>query len=66
MTATMDQVPVALRDGIVLVPDGMRQAAARLQAAFGDHAIAVAERWAERDDVRWRVVANILRHEGTP
>lgn len=44
-----------------LAIDGIAAVANRLTDAFGDQAIAVAERWAEESDVRYRAVATILK-----
>jgi len=44
-----------------LAIDGIAEVAARLQKAFGDRAIEIAERWADEADVRYRAVANLLR-----
>lgn len=44
------------------VEDGVREAADRLERAFGrERALAVVERWAETDDLRWGRVAELLR-----
>lgn len=44
------------------VADGVGEAAARLREAFGEHAEAVARRWAgERDDLRWLKVAERIK-----
>jgi len=44
-----------------LAIDGIAAVADRLQGAFKEKAIEVAERWADEVDIRYRAVANLLR-----
>jgi len=48
------------------VEDGIREAADRLERAFGMvRALAVVTRWAETDDRRWGQVVEVLRQRQT-